>query len=278
MSTCKPLKKMLHRLGSPRKYPPKAAKMLSRAESDTLGSEQNKFNQAVRVAVTSMQEMTATMKHLREELRTIQSSQLELLGKLNAVQNGLQHATALANDNATQIEDLSLSGRNLESRVVGVMRQLNYVEQLNMDCDTVVSCVEETTDENTTEIVHHLAKLLDVDTNNIQLCTRMKSLNATGNSNILVRFNDWDTKQVFVKRSRAKQITNKQLGTGSHRRIFVNHRFTTTYQRLNNLTREICKRSDCTSWYWRGRFFLKHANGSTITIQSTDDIPPELLG
>lgn len=169
----------------------------------------------------------------------------------------------------------------MQVKINEVTRRLNYIEQLNLDCDVVLTNVEQNFGiDNTKDAVNKLCELLEVTkgANKITFCSRMKPRNKNRIAPIVVRFADHSTKQAFVKQARKKQLFNDQLGNHSHRRIFVNHRLTSSYQQIDRITKEIKAKSGCAAWYDKARFFLQDpAELTPIEVQSIDDIPQEFF-
>lgn len=215
--------------------------------------------------------------NVRKELDVIQSSQQRIAADIDALKAEI-HGTRTEVVYPTEgFEQLSNTNNTLDSRLKELTRRLNHSEQLLYDRDIIITNVQRKTEkEDPIELVTQFAEQLglSVDAPKIEHCGRIKLVNSNNVSPIIVRFKDWKLKNEFMKRARNRRLCDQQMdGEKRRRRVFVHHRYTTTFQRLDKIIRERFT-GVFSSWYKRGSFFLKHKNEHTpIEVLSIDDLP-----
>lgn len=236
------------------------------------------IGEALRETLTTMKdstkEMHAALGAINAELKEVLSAQQSIMIKIETLAEEVLNTSKQSCEHTEHITSLTASDADLRSKLKAITRKFNQIEQLSVDRDALVSNVEQIEGEDTRAIITRLGKLLDVDVKGIKSCRRLHSVNCNRIAPIVVHFDERKDKQNFVVAARKRQVMNSQLGGTGTRRIYVNHRMTSTYQEIDRFARKNCAKKGYKMWYSKASFFLRHNSEHTpIEVLSFDDIP-----
>ncbi|KAL1381484.1 hypothetical protein pipiens_019154, partial [Culex pipiens pipiens] len=190
----------------------------------------------------SSAETHAALGELNTELKGVSNAQRSIMVKIESLAEEVLNTSKQSCENSALIASLTGAETELRSKLQLITRKINRIEQLRVDCDAMVSNVEQLEGEDTRSIVNRLGKLLDVDVRGIKSCRRLNSVNCNRIAPIIVQFDEHRDKQNFFNAARKHRVLNSQLGGTGHRRIYVNHRMTNTYQEIDRFTRKNCSK------------------------------------
>lgn len=235
------------------------------------------FQDSLNSVLDIVTKVNSALHKIHGELDMIKSSQRSTMGEIESLKSEFHHTITITEKHSGSFDKLSTAHYCTDGKLREMTRKINRLEQLMMDCDVLVSNVEQRSDdEDTDHVITGLAEKLNLrmDSTKIKHCSRMKSANRNNIPPILIKFTDWKAKNEFIKRSRKRQLYNDQTGGVHPRRIFVHQRFTNTYQQLDKIIRMQYTTKNYLSWYDRGSFFLRHNMEHTpIEVNSLEDLP-----